>query len=76
MAWESFGEGWVTDINKQLKLNAKVMKAPYGEIPNLKNYHFRDDVSDGRMVFDYTVNPGPSPTTNALRIMRMEGLPI
>jgi len=47
-----------------------------GEIPNLKNYHFRDDVSDGRMVFDYTVNPGPSPTTNALRIMRMEGLPI
>ena len=28
MAWESFGEGWVTDVNKQLKLNANVMKRP------------------------------------------------
>lgn len=44
MAWESFGEGWVTDINKQLKLNAKVMKAPYGEIPNLAEVDWDTDV--------------------------------
>ncbi|WP_324751049.1 phosphoserine transaminase [Sphingomonas sp. LY54] len=35
LAWESFGEGWVTDVVKQLKLDATVVKAPYGEIPDL-----------------------------------------
>jgi ABC-type multidrug transport system fused ATPase/permease subunit len=40
------------------------------------NYHFRDDVEDGRLVFDYRLRPGPCPTTNALRIMAMEGLPV
>ena len=35
LAWESFGEGWVTDVVKQLKLEATVMKAPYGELPDL-----------------------------------------
>jgi Phosphoserine aminotransferase len=36
LAWESFGEGWVTDVVKQLKLNdARVIKAPYGTLPNL-----------------------------------------
>jgi phosphoserine aminotransferase len=35
LAWESFGEGWVTDVVKQLKLDAQVVKAPYGEIPDL-----------------------------------------
>jgi phosphoserine aminotransferase len=35
LAWESFGEGWVTDVVKQLKLDATVMKAPYGELPDL-----------------------------------------
>ncbi|HEX8413688.1 MAG TPA: phosphoserine aminotransferase, partial [Sphingomicrobium sp.] len=35
LAWESFGEGWVTDVVKQLKLDAAVMKAPYGELPDL-----------------------------------------
>lgn len=35
LAWESFGEGWVTDIVKQLKLDATVVKAPYGELPDL-----------------------------------------
>ncbi|HEY1606754.1 MAG TPA: phosphoserine transaminase [Allosphingosinicella sp.] len=35
LAWESFGEGWVTDIVKQLKLDANVVKAPYGELPDL-----------------------------------------
>ena len=44
MAWESFGEGWVTDVNKQLKLNANVMNAPYGEIPDLGAVDFTHDV--------------------------------
>jgi phosphoserine aminotransferase len=44
MAWESFGEGWVTDVNKQLKLNATVMNAPYGEIPDLGTVDFTNDV--------------------------------
>jgi phosphoserine aminotransferase len=35
VAWESFGEGWVTDAVKQLKLDATVVKAPYGELPDL-----------------------------------------
>jgi DNA mismatch repair ATPase MutS len=45
------------------------------ENPLLSNYHFRDEVEAGRLVFDYTLRPGPSPTTNALKIMAMEGLP-
>jgi DNA mismatch repair ATPase MutS len=44
-------------------------------IPELSNYHFRDFVQDGRLVFDYKIRPGPCPTTNALKIMQMEGLP-
>jgi phosphoserine aminotransferase len=36
LAWESFGEGWVTDIVKQLKLrDVCVLKADYGDLPNL-----------------------------------------
>ena len=37
---------------------------------------FRDAVVDGRMRFDYTLRPGPCPTTNALEIMRLAGLPV
>ena len=44
LAWESFGEGWVTDVNKQLKLNATVLNAPYGEIPDLSQIDFSNDV--------------------------------
>jgi phosphoserine aminotransferase len=44
MAWESFGEGWVTDANKQLKLNATVLNAAYGEIPDLSSVNWADDV--------------------------------
>jgi hypothetical protein len=46
------------------------------EVPQVRNYHFRDQVAGGRMIFDYLLRSGPSPTTNALRIMQMEGLPI
>jgi phosphoserine aminotransferase len=36
LVWESFGEGWATDINKQLKLkDVRVLKAAYGELPDL-----------------------------------------
>ncbi len=45
-------------------------------VPSIHNYHFREEVHEGRMVFDYQLRPGPSPTTNALKIMQMEGLPI
>jgi MutS domain V len=45
-------------------------------LPEVSNYHFREDVIEGHMVFDYVLRSGPSPTTNALKIMRMEGLPI
>ena len=40
------------------------------------NYNFRDAVENGKMVFDYRLREGPSPTTNALKIMAMEGLPV
>lgn len=46
------------------------------EIDGVVNHHFREEVSDGRMVFDYRLRPGPCPTTNALTIMRLEGLPV
>jgi phosphoserine aminotransferase len=37
LAWESFGEGWVSDAEKQLKLkDCEIVSAPYGELPNLK----------------------------------------
>ena len=35
LAWESFGEGWVTDVAKQLKLDAEIRAAGYGEICDL-----------------------------------------
>ena len=45
-------------------------------LPGVRNFHFRDEIAGGRMVFDYTLRPGPSPTTNALKIMRAAGLPV
>jgi phosphoserine aminotransferase len=35
LAWESFGQGWVTDVAKQLKLDAEIRTANYGEICDL-----------------------------------------
>ncbi|HEY4078346.1 MAG TPA: phosphoserine transaminase [Rhizomicrobium sp.] len=43
-AWESFGEDWVTDTVKQLKLKANVHKAPYGELPEMKTAKNHDVV--------------------------------
>jgi phosphoserine aminotransferase len=45
LAWESFGDGWVTDVVKQLKLaDARTLKAPYGELPDLAQVNFDHDV--------------------------------
>jgi phosphoserine aminotransferase len=45
VAWESFGAGWVTDTVKQLKLaDARVIEAPYGELPDLSKVDFDRDV--------------------------------
>ena len=46
------------------------------ELAGVHNYHFREEVQDGRMTFDFHLRPGPSPTTNALKIMALEGLPV
>src|SRR5690349_14339422 len=45
LAWENFGEGWVTDLAKQLKLaDARFFKAEYGEIPDLSQVDTDRDV--------------------------------
>src|SRR3546814_19858446 len=44
LAWESFGEGWVTDAVKQLKLEPNVLRADYGRIPDLDSVDWSDDV--------------------------------
>ncbi|MDR8390522.1 hypothetical protein NC796_05175 [Aliifodinibius sp. S!AR15-10] len=46
------------------------------EIPQLSNWHFEETIRDGKMSFEYKLKPGPCPTTNALTIMEMEGLPV
>jgi phosphoserine aminotransferase len=44
LAWESFGEGWVTDAVKQLKLDPTVHRADYGQLPDLDKVDWADDV--------------------------------
>lgn len=46
------------------------------EISQLSNWHFSESIEDGKMTFEYKMKPGPCPSTNALHIMKMEGLPI
>ncbi|MBM4126423.1 MAG: hypothetical protein FJ247_03610 [Nitrospira sp.] len=46
------------------------------DIPGLLNAHFQETVSSGALQFDYRLRSGPCPTTNALRIMELEGLPV
>src|SRR6187401_951676 len=58
LAWESFGEGWVTDVVNQLKLkDATVIKAPYGELPDLSKV-----LSDTDIVFTW------NGTTSGVRV--------
>ena len=44
LAWESFGEGWVTDAVKQLKLDPTVIRADYGQLPDLAQVDWSNDV--------------------------------
>jgi len=44
LAWESFGSGWVTDVVKQLKIDAVVKTANYGEIVDFATVDFNNDV--------------------------------
>ncbi|SEM61494.1 phosphoserine aminotransferase apoenzyme [Gemmobacter aquatilis] len=64
LAWESFGEGWVTDVVKQLKLDATVKKAAYGEIVDLATVDFDKDV-----VFTW------NGTTSGVRVANGDAIP-
>jgi phosphoserine aminotransferase len=65
LAWESFGEGWVTDVVKQLKLDdVRKMIAPYGELPDLSEVDFKRDV-----VFTW------NGTTSGVRVPNAEWIP-
>jgi phosphoserine aminotransferase len=64
LAWESFGEGWVTDVVKQLKLDAIVKKAPYGEIVDFATVDFGRDV-----VFTW------NGTTSGVRVPNGDAIP-
>jgi MutS domain V len=46
------------------------------EIASVMNAHFQETVNNGALAFDYRLRPGSCPTTNALRIMDLEGLPV
>ena len=65
LAWESFGAGWVTDVVKQLKLNATVRVARYGQIVDLAQVDFDHDV-----VFTW------NGTTSGVRIPNGEAIPL
>ena len=64
IAWESFGEGWVTDAAKQLKLNPTIITAPYGELPDLAAVDFSTDVL-------FTANG----TTSGVRVSNYDWVP-
>jgi len=65
LAWESFGEGWVSDVLKELKLkDATVLKAPYGELPDLAKVDFATDV-----VFTW------NGTTSGVRVPNADWIP-
>ncbi len=62
------GAGMISTHDLELAQLAK-------SIPLVSNHHFREEVIGEEMVFDYKIHPGASPTTNALRIMALAGLP-
>ena len=47
-----------------------------GQVSGLSNHHFRDDVIDGKMTFNYEYRKGPCPSTNAIKVMRTAGLEV
>jgi len=64
LAWESFGEGWVSDAVKQLKLDPKVLRADYGKLPDLSQVDWSSDVL-------FTWNG----TTSGVRVPNAEWIP-
>jgi DNA mismatch repair ATPase MutS len=46
------------------------------EVSSIENYHFKEEIVNGKMEFDFKIHKGPCPTTNALKIMEMSGLPV
>ena len=65
LAWESFGEGWVSDVMKQLKLkDARKLTAAYGELPDLSAVDFDHDV-----VFTW------NGTTSGVRVPNADWIP-
>ncbi|MEM1288387.1 MAG: phosphoserine transaminase [Pseudomonadota bacterium] len=64
VAWESFGAGWVTDVVKQLKIDALVKTADYGEIVDFAEIDFDTDV-----VFTW------NGTTSGVRLPNGDGIP-
>ncbi|ATI40790.1 phosphoserine aminotransferase [Pacificitalea manganoxidans] len=64
LAWESFGAGWVTDVVKQLKIDAEVKTADYGEIVDLTTVDFDTDV-----VFTW------NGTTSGVRVPNGDAIP-
>lgn len=57
LAFESFGKDWVTDVTKQLKLEAEVLAAPYGQLPDLSKVR-----KDADLVFTW------NGTTSGVRV--------
>ncbi|WP_240325487.1 phosphoserine transaminase [Sphingomonas mesophila] len=64
LAWESFGEGWVTDAVKQLKLDPAILRADYGALPDLSAVDWSSDVL-------FTWNG----TTSGVRVSDAEWIP-
>lgn len=52
------------------------LSALEGQVDGLANNHFRDDVVDGKMTFNYEYRSGPCPSTNAIKVMRTAGLEV
>jgi phosphoserine aminotransferase len=73
LAWESFGEGWVSDVAKELQLKDVVtLKAPYGELPDLGNV---DPASDVVFTWNGTTSGARVPNADWIKADR-EGLTI
>ncbi len=64
-----FGSGLISTHDLELVKLSSLLNT-------LKNFHFREEIKGGKMEFDYRLHPGPCPTTNALLIMRENGLPV
>jgi len=64
VAWESFGAGWVTDVVKQLKIDAEVKTADYGQIVDMASIDYDTDV-----VFTW------NGTTSGVRVASGDAIP-